>query len=272
MQINKSSGHIKDKKMGYYYADADIFKDIVKETGTEGKRHPLTYILEAADDIAYKTADIEDAFIKGIISFYKLLEELRVIEEDMPDDSGGFKPAEKLVELYERGKQKQVENPEEYAVKNWIVRVQGFLINCATYGFTSNYKEIMEGRCKHDLFHHTFAEELMNLLGDLAYREVFTKDAIYRMEVAEAAMLDFFMDKFVAAVVKYDDEGEKLDSIDSRMISFISSNYKKAYHYHAAGKTEVERLYLRLLLVTDYVCGMTDSYAKRLYQELKAIV
>ena len=272
VQINKSSGHIKDKKMGYYYADADIFKDIVKETGTEGKRHPLTYILEAADDIAYKTADIEDAFIKGIISFYKLLEELRVIEEDMPDDSGGFKPAEKLVELYERGKQKQVENPEEYAVKNWIVRVQGFLINCATYGFTSNYKEIMEGRCKHDLFHHTFAEELMNLLGDLAYREVFTKDAIYRMEVAEAAMLDFFMDKFVAAVVKYDDEGEKLDSIDSRMISFISSNYKKAYHYHAAGKTEVERLYLRLLLVTDYVCGMTDSYAKRLYQELKAIV
>ena len=130
----------------------------------------------------------------------------------------------------------------------------------------------MEGRCKHDLFHHTFAEELMNLLGDLAYREVFTKDAIYRMEVAEAAMLDFFMDKFVAAVVKYDDEGEKLDSIGSRMISFISSNYKKAYHYHAAGKTEVERLYLRLLLVTDYVCGMTDSYAKRLYQELKAIV
>ncbi len=272
VQINKSSGHIKDKKMGYYYADADIFKDIVKETGTEGKRHPLTYILEAADDIAYKTADIEDAFIKGIISFYKLLEELRMIEEDMPDDSGGFKPAEKLVELYERGKQKQVENPEEYAVKNWIVRVQGFLINCATYGFTSNYKEIMEGRCKHDLFHHTFAEELMNLLGDLAYREVFTTDAIYRMEVAEAAMLDFFMDKFVAAVVKYDDEGEKLDSIGSRMISFISSNYKKAYHYHAAGKTEVERLYLRLLLVTDYVCGMTDSYAKRLYQELKAIV
>lgn len=272
VQIDKSSGHIKDKKMGYFYADADIFEDIVKETGTEGNRHPLTYILEAADDIAYKTADIEDAFIKGILTFYKLLEKLRGIEEDMPEDFSGFKPAGKLMELYERGKLKQVENPEEYAVKNWIVRVQGFLINCATYGFTSNYKEIMEGGYKYDLFHHTFAEGLMKLLGDLAYREVFTKDAIYRMEVAEAAMLDFFMDKFVAAVMKYDDEGKRPDSIDIRMISFISSNYKKAYHYHAAGKTEVERLYLRLLLVTDYVCGMTDSYAKRLYQELKAIV
>ena len=35
---------------------------------------------------------------------------------------------------------------------------------------------------------------------------------------------------------------------------------------------EIEKLYLRLLLVTDYICGMTDSYAKRLYQELNAIV
>jgi len=56
------------------------------------------------------------------------------------------------------------------------------------------------------------------------------------------------------------------------MILFISSNYKKAYHYHAKGKSEAERLYLRILLVTDYICGMTDSFAKRLYQELKAIV
>ena len=47
---------------------------------------------------------------------------------------------------------------------------------------------------------------------------------------------------------------------------------KKAYRYHAEEKSEVYRLYLRLLLVTDYICGMTDSYAKRLYQELNAIM
>ena len=85
-------------------------------------------------------------------------------------------------------------------------------------------------------------------------------------------MLDFLLDKFMTAIIKYDDKTQKLDSIDERMVSFISSNYKKAYHYHARGKSEIERLYLRILLVTDYVCGMTDSYAKRLYQELKAIV
>lgn len=271
-QINKESGNIKDKKMGYYYADSDIFEDIVKETGTNGCRHPLTYILEAADDIAYKTADIEDAFVKGFLTYYKLLEELGALQEEQEAENVSFRPADKLMELYERGKEKCAENPEEYAVKNWIVRVQGFLIHCATYGFTSNYTAIMAGEYKYDLFAGTFADKLMELLGSLAYREVFTTDTIYRMEVAEAAMIDFLMDKFVTAAIKYDDEKEKPDSIDRRMISFISSNYKRAYHYHAKDKTETEKLYLRLLLVTDYVCGMTDSYAKRLYQELKAIV
>ena len=273
LEMNSKSGDIKDRKMGYYFADQEIFEDISKETGTNGKRHPLTFILEAADDIAYKTADIEDAFVKGFLSYHKLLEELTELQElYFRGGGGGFQPADKLTELYLRAKEMHVENPEEYAIKNWIVRVQGFVINCATYGFTSNYQAIMQGTYVHDLFYQTFAERLMNLLGDLAFREVFTSEPIYRMEVTEATMLDFLLDKFMTAIIKYDDKTQKLDSIDERMVSFISSNYKKAYHYHARGKSEIERLYLRILLVTDYVCGMTDSYAKRLYQELKAIV
>ena len=85
-------------------------------------------------------------------------------------------------------------------------------------------------------------------------------------------MIDFLMDMFMNSVVKYDDDSQEMDSVSERMVSFISSNYKRAYHYHAEGKSETERLYLRLLLATDYICGMTDSYAKRLYQELKAIL
>lgn len=272
-EIDPKSGNIKDKKLGYYLADENIFREIQEATGTNGRRHPLTFILEAADDIAYKTADIEDAFIKGFISYQKLLEELTELQVMYgKSDANAFNPARLLEELYLRGKDKHVEDPEEYAIKNWIVRVQGFLINCATYGFTSNYNEIMAGRYEHDLFYHTFAEKLMDMLGDLAFREVFTSDTIYRMEVAEATMIDYLMDRFVSAVIKYDDKEEKMGTLDIRMVSFISSNYKNAYHFQAQGKSDEERLYLRLLLVTDYICGMTDSYAKRLYQELKAIL
>ena len=267
--IDKTTGNIKDKKMGYYYADKDIFESIVKETGTDGKRHPLTFILEAADDIAYKTADIEDAYVKGLISYYQLKEELRQLQESEPENP--LKPQEKLEHKNESGVKRGASNPEEYAVKNWIVQAQGFLINCATYGFTSNYNAIMEGTYGKDIFCGTYGEGLMHLLGDMAYRRVFTTPSIYKMEVAESVIMDFLMDKFVKAVLYYDTD-VKLNDIDKRVVSFISENYKRAYHKQAEGKDENEKLYLRLLLVTDYICGMTDSYAKRLYQELNAVI
>lgn len=266
-EIHPESGDIKEKKMGYYFAERQIFEEVSKATGTNGRRHPLTYILEAADDLAYKTADIEDAFVKGYISYRMLETELKALKERCPEAS--FDPLEKLQRLYARGNEKGVRNPESYAVKNWIVRVQGFLITCATFGFTSNYDAIMEGMYKQDLFYGTFGEQLMELLGEMAYRNVFCSSDIYRMEISESVMLDFLMDQFVGAILYYDTEHE-LGTIDERLVSFISDNYRNAYRLHSKGKNEAEKLYLRLLLVTDFVCGMTDGYAKRLYQEMKA--
>lgn len=267
--IDPSTGNIKDKKMGYYYADTTVFEDISTETGAGNNRHPLTYILEAADDLAYKTADIEDAFVKGFLSFHELSRELEELQKENPN--ADFPAFEKLNSLYERGIKKSVSHPESYAVKNWIVRVQGYLISCATFGFTSHYEEIMAGTFKYDLFYGTFGGKLMDLLGDIAYRYVFSSTAIYKMEVTESVILNFLMDKLVHAVLYYDTD-EPLDSIDIRVVSFISDNYKNAYKHQSEGKSEAEKLYLRLLLVTDYVCGMTDSYAKRLYQEMKGLI
>ena len=269
LEINKNSEDIKDKKLGYYCADREIFEAIIRETGTGGKRHPLTFVLEAADDIAYKTADIEDGFVKGFISYAQLKEELRMLEEREPHNP--FRPMEKLEHKYQSGIRRQVQNPEEYAVKNWIIQVQGFLINCATYGFTSNYHAIMEGTYKTDVFRGTYGQGLMNLLGDLAYRKIFDTPTIYKLEMKESVILNFLMDKFVNAVLYYD-TGAKLSEVDKRLVSFISDNYKSAYHHQAQGKSEEEKLYLRLLLATDTICGMTDSYAKRLYQELNAMI
>jgi dGTPase len=273
--IDKHSGNIKDKKMGYYFADQDIMADIEKETGTNGRRHPLTFILEAADDIAYSTADIEDAYIKGFITYNGLLEKMQECDANMgavkADHYSAFHPSEVLLALYERGKALNEENPEEYAVKNWIIRMQGFLIGCASYSFTSNYKEIMQGEWKKDLFEGTFAEIAVRELKGYAYEKVFCSKFIYQMEIAEGVMMEFLLDRFISAVLNYE-EPDKQTAMDKRLISLISSNYKRAYELQSKGKSEGEKLYLRLLLVTDFMCGMTDSYAKRLYQELKGIL
>ena len=63
LEVDKHSGNIKTKKMGYFYADREAFDDIQASCGTNGARHPLAFILEAADDIAYATADIELSLI-----------------------------------------------------------------------------------------------------------------------------------------------------------------------------------------------------------------
>ena len=50
----------------------------------------------------------------------------------------------------------------------------------------------------------------------------------------------------------------------------MSEFYKSMYRHESVGKSEEEKLYLRILMITDYISGMTDNYAKRLYQELFA--
>ena len=74
-----------------------------------------------------------------------------------------------------------------------------------------------------------------------------------------------------------------LKGVDKRFLNIISDNYMHIYRYYTEkyiknneGESEEKlfayKLYLRLLLVTDYICGMTDTYAKTLYQELTGII
>ena len=271
-QIDPRSGDIKDKKMGYFYAEQELYRSISKAAGTTGMRHPLTFILEAADDIAYKTADIEDAFKKGCISYASLLMELEKYEQKASQrERDYFNPAQILRDKYAAAEKRHIADKEEFAVQNFLVRVQGFLISCATFGFLNNYQQIMEGSYRYDLFEFTYAKGIMKLLGDVAYRYAFVSNPIFKLEIAANTVLNSHLNQFVAAALYYDTEVPQRD-VEEKLMSLISENYKQAYHAYAAGKSEGERLYLRLLLVTDYVCGMTDSYAKSLYQELNGIV
>lgn len=270
LEINKDSGNIKDKKMGYYYAEREIFADLQESLGTHGARHPLAYVLEAADDIAYRTADIEDAFKKGCITYGQLIQELKAKGENEKEGSEYLKLTAALEDRYKKALERGVAQPEVYAVQNWVVRIQGKLIACATYGFAANYEQIMEGTYKKDLFSGTHGEHIADVLGDIAYRYAFISKPILKLEVAAEAILTFLLEKFVDAVIYYDTE-VRLNAVQEKLISLISDNYKAIYKIYSKDRSEVEKLYLRLLLVTDSICGMTDSYAKGLYQELKGL-
>lgn len=271
LKIDKKSGNIKDKKMGYYYAERDIFADLQETLGTHGARHPLAYVLEAADDIAYRTADIEDAFKKGCITFGQLVQELKACGKEESADSEYMRMTAALEERYEKALARGIAQPENHAVQNWVVRVQGRLIACATYGFSQNYRQIMDGTYRYDLFHGTYGEHMAEALGDIAYRYAFISKPILKLEIAAETIMNFLLDKFVDAVIYYDTETEQT-AVQKKLTALISDNYKAIYRIYSRDRDEVERLYLRLLLVTDSICGMTDSYAKSLYQELNGMI
>ncbi len=273
--INKNSGNIKDKKMGYFFAEEELFKDITDTTGAKNNRYPLTFLLEAADDIAYKTADIEDAVKKGLLSYGILLTELKgeYCRGKCSDDSE-LKAYDRLVSRLEtllaRAVERGVPEPELNAVQNWIISVQGTLLRGAQKGFTDNYAAIMDGSFECDILSASGMNAISVALSDIAYRYAFRSSQILRLEITEETIINSLLDKLVPAAILYDTE-YPLTAVQERMMDVASDNYKYIYKVYSAGKSETEKLYLRLLLVTDCICGMTDGYARDIYREFNGI-
>ena len=80
------------------------------------------------------------------------------------------------------------------------------------------------------------------------------------------------MDDFIPAVIYWDEKEhkDKFSTVDSKYIDLISSNLREEFKANAPEKGP-ERLYLKFLMVTDFISGMTDSYAKGLYRDLNGI-
>ena len=179
------TGAITHKKVGYFHAEANLFQAITSQTGAGSQRHPLTFILEAADDIAYLVADM-----------------------------------------------------------------------AGTYDF--------------DLFKDSDVAPLYHQLRSISEERIYDHKSILRLEIAGYSTLTYLLDSFVPPLVAYD-TARRLDYVDLKKIGIISESQKRSYHYFAQGRSELEKLYLRLLLATDFISGMTDSYAHQLYLDMVGI-
>ena len=260
LKADPAAADAKDRKMGYFKAERTVFEDIERKTGTEGKRSPLALMLEAADDIAYATADIEDAFKKGYLDMETLTGELksRGVSGDVP---------EMIKAACENGVTEGVHDAQEYAVMSSIPEIQDLLVKAAADSFLTHYGEIMEGSYPYDLFAGTKAESLIRALKTIAYDRAFTTADIFRTEIAANTILTYLLDHLVPAALAYD-TGHYPGLMEEKFLSLISDNHKMFYRRFAEGKTEGEKVYLRLLLAADSISGMTDSHARDLYREL----
>lgn len=268
--IDKHSGDIRTKKMGYFAAEQPLYERITDSTGAAGCRYPLTWLLESADDIAYKTADIEDAQRKGLLTYSTLLNELtspqlrekcRNAEElEFLETTAGMLP-HYLESAIKRG----MPSPEENAVQNFLVRVQSKMIYAAAESFEKNYDLIMRGELRTELLSDSPARVLSDALSDIAYRYAFNSKEILRIELSVSEMVNCLLERLSGAALRFGTPQEKMT--DSKLISVISENYVKICR--SGWTDESSEMYSRLMLVTDYVCGMTDGFARQLFRELR---
>ena len=130
----------------------------------------------------------------------------------------------------------------------------------------------MCGNYQYDLFADTFHETTIKVLKKAMRQFVFDDPGILKLELSAQSILSFLMKKFIKAFLYFECEGDNFSpsKTDEKYIKIFSENHINDYR---AAKTDDEstNLYLRLLMVTDFISGMTDSYARNLYRELSGI-
>jgi len=294
--FDNESEDIKKHKPGYFFAEEEAFFEMCEKVGTKNDngeiyRHPLAFLLEAADDIAYATSDLEDSFKKSMfilpqfIEYFRLCYEPEDAKYDDKKERYNQKPEvfseflifdleERLNENKRLDKNKRKDETEIF--KNWISHVKRWLMYAVVYRFLGSYDGIMNGRYKADLFHNTYHSKTIKILQGAMKEFVFDSSEILKLELASQNIIPFLLDKFVNAFLYYEcgkcDECNKcnkckLSKSDKKYIEIFSSNYKNDY-MNFKNEDENFNLYLRLLMVADYVSGMTDTFARTLYREL----
>ena len=309
--FDRKSPDIKRHKVGYYYAEREVMDRVCTATGTKTDagyvRHPLVYIMEAADDIAYATADLADAVKKGrftvraFIEFYE--KELDAVvgkcrAEELPSSA---RIARDQIELLKKairddrtpelaaGKSAfcqtlaHSDTPEtEFTIfENWLERVRMWLMYGAEFTFTKNYESIMEGTYQGDLTEGNNGTDLLRILKKAMVTFVFHSQELISLELSARRIVESLLNDFIHAVKYADepDEREHLSTIDDRFLHMIPDNFKMDYlgakkqvdarvaeGAQSEEDAEAEKLYLRFLMVTDFISGMTDSYARNLYR------
>lgn len=241
------------KKFGFFQAEKTLFEEIANEVGLKKKkgsrknnlwwsRHPLAYLVEAADDICYRIMDLEDGFRLGLLSF-KDTEEL-------------LKPLIKDIKL------KSYSGRDENDKIGYLrAKTISSLVKELSEAFLDEEENIMNGELEEDLISLIPAKDALEVIKDLSVDKIYSYRSVVEREAAGYEVLGGLLDIFVSAV----------SESANRKPSWKNNTVLKLLPQQFLNDKDDDKLYTRLLKITDFVSGMTDSYAVSLYRKIKGI-
>ena len=242
-------------KFGFFASEAESYRKIADELGIFCKsapgeplkyaRHPLVYMVEAADDICYEIMDIEDSHKLKILSFAETEHLLlsffdediqqkirqRIIDEELTDEN------EKVV--YMRAS------------------VIGKLENECVAAFLAHEEEILAGTFEGSLIDHISEcqKKAYKECEKISYSKIYQSKPVLDIELSGYKIMATLMEVFVEAAVNPSRFYSK------QLLRRVSSQYD----------IENENLEERIMAVIDYISGMTDIYALDIYQKINGI-
>lgn len=257
--IASSQDILHRKKYGYFKIDEKVFLDIAKELNMiedaiEGKiafkRHPFVYLVEAADDICYNIIDLEDAHRLGILD-YKTVRRYfeEIISTNKKDD---FEWVQKQADSLE-------DDPNESLAYLRAKAINTLTNKCAEV-FLNNKKSILSGDYDKSLIEDIpEVSNTLKIIKDISTKQIYNARKVVELEIAGFRIMSALVEDFVNAALtpKVDREKEhkKILELLPKQFSF----------------DEASSPYVKVMHILDFISGMTDLFALKLYRKLRGI-
>lgn len=266
----KSTIEIANKKHGIFFSEYNFFDEIITNCGLrlgdKIVRHPLCYLMEAADTIAYRTMDVEDGFNKGLYNVNYIIEELKKNTTQNSDLE------KKLIQIQNLKFSDKVK-----MVKLRIILID-YLVDKAFNIFKDNYNNIMEGSYQSELLDDD-SFKIENVLGNICINNIYDSDEVNTLEVTGNSVIKGLLDFYINAIIRKEDGLErKAYNLISKSIINTAILENKILNNEISIDTKHDistfkfldfqnlNEYYKFRVIIDFISGMTDKYALKHYQ------
>jgi len=243
------------KKFGFFQAEKNTFLKIAEELGLKKlsddpvrfARHPLVYLVEAADDICYEIMDIEDAHKLKILDT-KTTFDLLLGFFDINHDKKFYENKNKIFE--------EVTDTNEQ-VAYLRASVISKLIYETAQIFIQNHDKILKGEFEKSLIHNLsgISKEAFKNCQKVAMRDIYNDRSVVKIELTGFNVLGTLLDEFITAIFHPESD------YSQKILSILPSQFSVEEH----------SFYKKAMSVVDFISGMTDLYAVDLYKDIKGI-